>query len=564
MEPSPGLRGPDDSERPPSALQGIPMQALIKISLSCSALLLLASIARAGGPVGPTFDIDSVAPNAIGEPTLVWNDTEVLVIYRASPEELMGRYVGVDGSPAGPPFLIRDTFATGQIGPPSVGVLKSTVVGERFVVTWSREGNVAEDREIEFMLLTPGVSAAGTVVPLTVTGSAIEDIEPQVAPWASGDTTIVWNRVGEGIQGAQVSSNGGGIGTIEATYAITTNGRDSAPDVVRSPVSFNHHAHLVVWHRDNIGPKQSLRAHFWEGQTPSAANQSFEAYANNDLAIGPPALASSDDRDYFLVWDQIEPIGGAAPPRDVLGRRIFFPSPIDDTPRLDTVQELANTVNGEEFAPDVAFAGDSYAVILEAEVNTVRVLRLISVDRLNGHVLDTDDVAVANEFQGCSIASRRHTASGEDQTLIAWGKLTVNGEIEGRFAVADGGFRSIYTQAGCEVLGGVPALSSVVEGNPFFRMEIWHGEPGGVPYMLISDQNSFLTIGSAVLVPDLLSSSVFFGGNFDNDGYTGVEITLPPGLSGITFFGQWLTLSPGFQCTGYAVGLSDGFLMRVD
>jgi len=528
------------------------------LSLLLSALLLSGVAAADSGPVTPTFIVDSVASGTEGEPVVAWLGDHVLVVFRSTSGELRGRYIKSDGTPVAPSFLIRDTQVTGLIGPPTVGVLQNTAVGDRFLVAWSREGNVAQDREIEIMALEPGVAAAGTVVAVTNNGGLLEDVQPALPAWSSGETTLLWTVLNNGIKGCRIAIDGAGDPDPVTTFTVSNNGLDSHPGLVKmsgGPLVLS----MAVWHRNDSPTGDAIRALHWTGPVPSPTQPSFAVLAGAG-AYGPPAIACTTNRDCVILWDRTE--SGTTGPRDVIGRRIYFPSPYDLGPRFGNVTEVAAQPGLDEYAPDVAFAGDSYAVTARAKPSFFDQVFLLTIDTLKSFVVDSHVITSGSAIHGCSVSAQTKQNS-EDRVLVAWGDTSSTGSIEGRFAQADGGLHESY-EVGCPTLGGFPMLSSVVDGNASFRMEIWHGEPGGAPYMAVSDEAWFVPIGGATLVPRLDTASAFFGGNFDVTGYTGVDVVLPPGLSGVDLYGQWLTLSPGFQCTNTIVGLSDGFRIRVD
>ena len=100
--------------------------------------------------------------------------------------------------------------------------------------------------------------------------------------------------------------------------------------------------------------------------------------------------------------------------------------------------------------------------------------------------------------------------------------------------------------------------------NPAFRMELWGSQSNMPTYLVVGAVRVDIPFGGSRLVPDPLTSDVYIGPLTGNLGHAGIDLALPPGLSGITFWAQWLTFADDFQCTNYKVTLSEAMELEID
>ena len=454
-------------------------------------------------------------------------------------------WINRNGGTVTAPFSVW-TNQAGVVYDVSVGSV-NTPNGWRYTVAFSRLNGIT--RDVNVRVFAPLQVTVGPN--LEVATSILFEGNPDISQGSEDTFTLVWEVFGIRLEGAELGINSAGTKAVVLdTFVLSTNGDDRIPTIARCG-----NTKLAVWWRDNSGTVlENIVARAWNGTSPTGADAEF-LVATNSLGMTSVDVAAAAEDDFFVVYDYGLLSSGAD--LDVYGRRITFPAGLDQ-PMVSPRITLANNNSWDEHDAHLQFTGNAYQLSFRRQIAGSDVVTTTTMDPMTGQILESPyNIGLAGTIGGHAVAafdkddpnSSAAMCTFTDSRMFCQRVSSVSGSIDN-------------LDVGCPE-GGELRVSTLASPNPGFRVELWDAFLQSGAYLAVADAPLFLQVGGAQIVFDPLVTASYFAGSTSDEGYIGLDLPVPAGLSGNSAWLQWLTLSPGATCTGFPVTLSNGMQIKL-
>ena len=479
-------------------------------------------------------------------------DGSTLIVYKSAPHELRGRMydsqLGLDAT-----FVLDSLNLGDRVLRPVIGTLENPSL-PYFVVAWEVDLNGSTDHDLVYSVIEPGGN--GPALSGFLDSGNTNDIHVDLSR-GSVECAAVWEEEGGGIRGRVLKVTGfQPTLTVEAERVVSTDTTDRRPAIG----SFDNSARLAVWLRDS-GTLYQVWGTYWTGATPDNPDSALYSAAN---PLSEPDCDAGGKDDFFMVWAEAE--GPLGTENDIRGRRVFFPGGAG-TRVLGPVHDIESEASDDELRPLIRFTGNAYLVAFYDQVgapDTFWSLETRWLDPMNGTILEGATVRIVNQLSRFGFRARDRQGFNIDTGMLTWPDVQGGTEwIYRQQLESPGGFFNDIPLSGCAD-GGETRVSTLSDENPGFRIELWNGEPDQPAYLVTAPSRLDLPVGLGLLVPDAQIADVSTVPTTTPDGWAGLDLPLPPGLSGATFYAQWLTLADDVTCTGYRVNLAEALELTID
>ncbi|MEM7201365.1 MAG: hypothetical protein AAF628_13935 [Planctomycetota bacterium] len=479
-------------------------------------------------------DPDVASNPTTGRSLAVWTR-----YYASNDADIMGNFIGADGSLVGGTFFIRSTVGGLAFDPHVCFVEQNT----SFVAIWNENLDV----------WAKGVeSSSGALTPLAqVTNNTAVEFNLDIGGDISGvdnDAIAVWGNATQGvIEAVQIQVNPGGTLSPFIPAAISPTGAqwiDLDPAISKTDGGAGRH--LIVWDRRFRGSAASEESDIRGWVVDRNLNLlEFVVIATGTDDDDNPDV-DGDGANWVVAWERETDAGSGD--NDVLCAALTYDGATSSYVIAAGEVVVEGDRNDDERKASVAWLGNSVLIGFVDEVSGsnddafVKSLDPFTCTLCEGEFNieignpDTDTVAIS-AFMGGLFGT-------PPKAIVLWDPEDPSSPdrgIQGSvFDAADGRSTDFY---GGPCLGGGTAFATcAVTGNASFTIRVQRAEPSTNAFLLISPfANEFWNRGCRIM-PDLFTSVVVPNGPTNSMGDSRFLIPLPAtsSLVGASFWTQWI------------------------
>ena len=402
----------------------------------------------------------------------------------------------------------------------------------------------------------------------TIAGNASNEIYPDVggeAGPAEDDVIVVWDEVGAGIQGRQVTVpstgdpfNLGGFTVSTLTDATDPAISQSGGEPGNLMVVFEAPGGGSLFHRNVFARVVDRNGNLLTATTVVASGSPVD---EEDADV-------DGDGTYFMLVYEREDLNGSGD-NDVYGKPLRFTGTAIQ--QLNAEQPIEADAGDDEVEPAVGWTGEAYVVAYSDEVvGSDYDILVKSVDPYDCYVCEGEQaLATSSDDQDLpAVATQRggSTAAG-DEALVVWESrdaATLEGELWSRLYRTDAGVVADLG-GGCGS-GGEAVAGCATVGNADFRHRLIGAEPSEQAFLVLGTERLDLSCGLCTLVPDPYTSFVYGPVSTGLFGNATIVMPIPStaGLAGQTVIEQWVVPVTSGACSFLQSDLSNAIEVEIE
>lgn len=436
----------------------------------------------------------------------------------------------------------------------------SVNVWNRFVVAWQEGVSLFGPWDIRGRSVSAGTGSVGTTVKLALTE------ESEILPDAGGtaastgdDAVIVWEEVGSGIKGVQISVSSAGVIAVDQQFTVASNlegDTQRRPAISKSGGNLGWYA--VVWER-HVSGQADVRARLVDKQG-SVLGLIVSVTSTPEIESDPDV--DGDGTHFLCGFARSEPVDTES--NDIFVRAMARTTLTNFLKLSGTEQVVENDPFDNDFDPAVISTGAKYLVAWADERLEAPFMNTIGVRELGplGEPCGLEDAISGLGFNNHApeLASvRSGDALGSDGAIVVWTSASLaapfESTIQGRMLEGMIGGPVVDVGGGCGNGGSLSPLGPAAIGNPDFGLALSGADAAATAAILnLAPVLPPITCGACQITPItiLLNLPISSGG---------VTLPLPlpcePSFLGLTLEFQCLVLGTlSNPCPSLSAGLA--------
>lgn len=421
---------------------------------------------------------------------------------------------------------------------------------DRFLVVWQDDGSGTADIKCRAVRASDGALS----LPVTIAASAVDELAPDVGGDAFDnqdlEALVVWQEVGVGIRGVQVTVAATGDPVVTGTVVTLDPLPQSANPTISKSGGFdpsNGGRYVVAWEAD-LGGAALIG---YVGVDRDLNQLTATAFTAGGLGSVNPDV-DGDGTQFLLVFQALE--GLALAKSDIWSQPLEFCT-AGTTLCAPAAGALANTAGDDAIDPATAFLGPMFAVAWsDAEPGSSSDYRIAITNVVPGTSQLCGSLDLTGNSSGFNslhpaLCAKRSGGADSDEALLSFEQLdnsTGNSTLKSnRYRPFTGGpVTQIAGVGGCGTGGTGDVNSPFAVGNSSFQLTLRNADPTAPVAFLLFDtaMGATSSCGPCTIIDPQIVSPLFPVINGDAD----VPLPLPCNTSflGFTMDVQWLVLTP--------------------